>query len=269
MIRFDVVTLFDGYFEPLRTQGVCRRAFDSGVVQLRTWNPRDHARGAHRTVDDRPYGGGPGMVMLAQPLHAALCAAQAARVAAGLEPAPVLLFSPAGRALRQAAVQELAASCGAVLVCGRYEGVDQRFIDLHVDEEISLGDFVLSGGEIPAMALIDAVARLQPGVLNDALSAQQDSFSDGLLDCPHYTRPPRFQDREVPPVLMGGDHARIARWRRDRMLELSWRRRPELVRELERQGRLDRADLRLLAELRGEARDDAGAAAAAGTSSGP
>ena len=135
-------------------------------------------------------------------------------------------------------------------MCGRYEGVDQRFIDLHVDEEISLGDFVLSGGEIPAMALIDAVARLQPGVLGDELSAQQDSFSDGLLDCPHYTRPPRFQERGVPEALMSGDHARIARWRRDRMLELSWRRRPELVLELEREQRLDRDDLRLLETLR-------------------
>ncbi len=250
MLRFDVLTLFAGYFEPLRTQGICRRAFDSGVVQLHTWNPRDYASGAHRSVDDRPYGGGPGMVMLAEPLLGALHAARAARAAAGAATAPVLLFSPAGRVLRQPEVRELAESSGAVLVCGRYEGVDQRFIDLHVDDEVSLGDFVLSGGEIPAMALIDAVARLQPGVLGDELSAQQDSFSDGLLDCPHYTRPPRFQERDVPETLMSGDHARIARWRRDRMLELSWRRRPELVLELERERRLDRDDLRLLDTLR-------------------
>ncbi|WP_297910354.1 tRNA (guanosine(37)-N1)-methyltransferase TrmD [Thiomonas sp.] len=250
MPRFDVLTLFAGYFEPLRNQGICRRAFDSGAVQLHAWNPLDHASGAHRSVDDRPYGGGPGMVMLAEPLLGALRAAQAARVATGLGAAPVLLFSPAGRPLRQADVQHLAASEGAVLVCGRYEGVDQRFIDHYVDQEISLGDFVLSGGEIPAMALIDAVARLQPGVLGDELSAQQDSFSDGLLDCPHYTRPPSFEDSEVPQVLQSGDHARIARWRRDRMIELSWRRRPELVLELERAGRLDRQDLRMLATLR-------------------
>ena len=250
MPRFDVLTLFAGYFEPLRNQGICRRAFDSGAVQLHTWNPRDHASGAHRSVDDRPYGGGPGMVMLAEPLYATLQAARAARAEAGLPAAPVLLFSPTGRVLDQARVRQLAASSGALLVCGRYEGVDQRFIDLHVDEEVSLGDFVLSGGEIPAMTLIDAVARLQPGVLGDELSAQQDSFSDGLLDCPHYTRPPRFQDQPVPEVLMGGDHARIARWRRDRMLELSWQRRPELVLALERAQRLDRDDLRLLERLR-------------------
>lgn len=252
MPRFDVLSLFGGYFEPLRTQGICRRAFDSGALELHTWNPRDYAGGAHRAVDDRPYGGGPGMVMLAEPLLAALRAAQAARAQAGLRAAAVLLFSPTGRVLRQPEVQELARSTGAVLVCGRYEGVDQRFVDLHVDQEVSLGDFVLSGGEIPAMALLDAVARLQPGVLGDELSAQQDSFSDGLLDCPHYTRPPVFEGREVPEVLLGGDHARIARWRRDRMLELSWRRRPELVLELERAGRLDRHDRRLLESLRAQ-----------------
>ncbi len=250
MPRFDVLTLFPAYFEALRTQGICRRAFDSGVVELHTWNPRDHAEGAHRTVDDRPYGGGPGMVMLAQPLQRTLHAAQQARMRAGRGPAPVWLFSPAGQPLRQDMVRSIAASPGALLVCGRYEGVDQRFIDRHVDAEISLGDFVLSGGEIPAMALIDAVARLQPGVLGDALSAQQDSFSDGLLDCPHYTRPPLFDGLPVPPVLLGGDHARVARWRRDRMLELSWRRRPELVEALQRAGRLDADDLRLLDALR-------------------
>ena len=256
MPRFDVLTLFAGYFEPLRNQGICRRAFDSGALQLHAWNPRDHASGAHRSVDDRPYGGGPGMVMLAEPLVGALRAAQAARAAAGLREAPVLLFSPAGRVLRQPEVQQLAGSEGAVLVCGRYEGVDQRFIDRYVDQEVSLGDFVLSGGEIPAMALLDAVARLQPGVLGDEQSALQDSFSDGLLDCPHYTRPPLFEEIEVPPVLLGGDHARIARWRRDRMLELSWRRRPELVLELERAGRLDRQDLRLLQLLRAQDAQD-------------
>ena len=260
MPRFDVLTLFAGYFEPLRSQGICRRAFDSGALQLHTWNPRDHASGAHRSVDDRPYGGGPGMVMLAEPLLGALRAAQSARAGAGLAAAPVLLFSPAGRVLRQPEVQRLADSEGAVLVCGRYEGVDQRFIDRYVNEEVSLGDFVLSGGEIPAMALLDAVARLLPGVLGDELSAQQDSFSDGLLDCPHYTRPPVFETSEVPQVLLGGDHARIARWRRDRMLELSWLRRPELVLELERAGRLDRQDLRMLALLRARDAEQAGSA---------
>ena len=243
MPRFDVLSLFDGYFAPLREHGICRRAFDSGAMQLQVWNPRDYASGVHRCVDDRPYGGGPGMVMLAEPLERALDAAQRARRNAGLVTAPVVLFSPAGAPLRQTDVQRWADSDGAVLVCGRYEGVDQRFIERSVDCEISLGDYVRSGGEIAARALLDAVARLLPGVLHSAESAQQDSFSDGLLDCPHYTRPPRdAHGAEVPAVLLGGDHARIARWRRDRMLRLTLQRRPELIAALRAAHRLSARD---------------------------
>ncbi len=247
MPRFDVLTLFAGYFEPLRSQGICRRAFDAGALELHAWNPRDFADDAHRTVDDRPYGGGPGMVMLAGPLRLALGAARQARVDAGRPSAPVVLFTPTGAPFRQADAVRWAASDGALLVCGRYEGIDQRFIDAEVDVEISLGDFVLSGGEIAALALLDAVARLLPGVLGSEESAQQDSFSDGLLDCPHYTRPPNLDGREVPAVLLSGDHARIARWRRDRALALTLARRPELIDALRAAGRLDKADERALA----------------------
>ena len=249
MPRFDVLTLFGAYFEPLKTEGICRRAYDSGAMRVQTWNPRDFTSDAHQTVDDRPYGGGPGMVMLSEPLEQALRAAQASRQTAGLDPAPVLLFSPAGTPLDQHHVARWAQSPGAVLVCGRYEGIDQRFIDRHVDAEISLGDYVLSGGEIAAMALLDAVARLQPGVLGCADSAQQDSFSDGLLDCPHYTRPPSYAGLQVPEVLLSGDHARIALWRRDRMLELTQRRRPDLIAAMRNQGRLSARDEDVLADL--------------------
>ena len=249
MPRFDVLTLFEGYFEPLRTQGICRRSFESGVMQLQTWNPRDYATDAHRSVDDRPYGGGPGMVMLAEPLEQALAAAQGARRAMGLDPAPIALFTPTGAALTQQHVKQWATSTGAVLVCGRYEGVDQRFIDRNVSVEISLGDYVLSGGEIAAMALLDAVARLLPGVLGSTESATQDSFSDGLLDCPHYTRPPVLAGMAVPEALLSGDHARIARWRRDRMLILTQTRRPELIAALRLQGRLSERDEEALLNL--------------------
>ncbi len=193
-MRFDVLTLFPELFAPFQSVGVTRRAFDSGALDLRLWPLRDFADDAYRRVDDRPYGGGPGMVMLVEPLERALAAARTAQREAGAPRTPVLLFSPTGAPLTQARVAALAAGEGAVLVCGRYEGIDQRFIDRHVDAELSLGDFVLSGGEIAALALLDAVARLQPGVLNDPGSHQQDSFSDGLLDCPHYSRPERLGD---------------------------------------------------------------------------
>ncbi|HET6788741.1 MAG TPA: tRNA (guanosine(37)-N1)-methyltransferase TrmD, partial [Aquabacterium sp.] len=184
-MRFDVITLFPELFEPFARVGVTRRAFESRAVDVRLWPLRAHADDTYRRVDDRPFGGGPGMVMMVEPLVKAMAAIRADQVAAGLERTPVILFSPAGRPLTQARVEALAHSPGAVLVCGRYEGIDQRFIDGHIDEEISLGDYVLSGGELPALTLMDAVARLQPGVLHDAASHQQDSFSDGLLDCPH------------------------------------------------------------------------------------
>ena len=248
-MRFDVVTLFPELFAPFQTVGVTRRAFDGGLVDVRLWPLRDFADDAYRRVDDRAYGGGPGMVMLVEPLERALAAVRADE---GELRKPVLLFSPAGARLTQARVEALAAGPGAVLVCGRYEGIDQRFIGRHVDEELSLGDFVLSGGELPALALLDAVARLQPGVLNDAASHAQDSFSDGLLDCPHYSRPERLGDAPadaVPPVLLSGHHAQIARWRRERQLELTARRRPDLIAAARAAERLSADDERYLSAL--------------------
>lgn len=247
-MRIDVLTLFPELFQPFLQVGVTRRAFDSRQVDVRLWPLREHAQDNYRRVDDRPYGGGPGMVMLVEPLERALVAIRADR---GGDPAdaPLIYFSPAGAPLTQARVHAFARSPGAILLCGRYEGIDQRFLDRHVDEEISLGDFVLSGGELPALALIDAAARLQPGVLNDAASHQQDSFSDGLLDCPHYSRPERLGDDAVPPVLLGGNHAHIARWRRDRQLELTWRRRPDLIEIARAAGRLSARDEQLLQSM--------------------
>ncbi|TPG21916.1 tRNA (guanosine(37)-N1)-methyltransferase TrmD [Variovorax guangxiensis] len=240
-MRFDVLTLFPELFAPLLTSGVTRRAYESKQVELVFWNPRDFAEGNYRRIDDRPFGGGPGMVMMAGPLAACLDAALAARGAA----APVVLFSPVGETLRHAAVEGWAGGEGAVLVCGRYEGIDQRFIDARVTHQVSLGDFVLSGGEIAAMALIDAVARLQSGVLGDEASHVQDSFNpalDGMLDCPHYTRPEVWNGQPVPAPLMSGHHAQIDRWRRDQRLALTAERRPELVDAARTAGRLSRAD---------------------------
>jgi tRNA (guanine37-N1)-methyltransferase len=251
-MRFDVITLFPDLFTPHQTQGITRRAFESGQVEVNLWPLRDFADNAYRRVDDRPYGGGPGMVMLAEPLERALAAIRQARTAEG-GPVPVVHFTPTGRRIDQSVVQEFASGPGAVLLCGRYEGIDQRFVDRHVDVELSLGDFVLSGGELPALALLDAVARLQPGVLGDAQSHQQDSFSDGLLDCPHFSRPEVLSTGEgdvpVPAVLMSGHHGDIARWRRERSLELTARRRPDLVAAARAAGRLSTQDERFLASL--------------------
>ena len=249
MLRIDVITLFPAYFEPLQRQGVSRRAFDSGQMQLHCWNPRDFTTDAHRTIDDRPYGGGPGMVMLAEPLERTLDAIAAARSAASLAPAPVWLFSPTGQRIDQRLVETLAQSDGATLLCARYEGVDERLIDRRVDAEVSLGDFVLSGGEIAALALLDAASRLLPGVLGSAESAQQDSFANGLLDHPHYTRPEQHRGQAVPDALLSGDHARIAQWRREQSLRLTLQRRPELIAALAAAGQLSKADLRVLAAL--------------------
>lgn len=258
-MRFDVITLFPELFEPFARVGVTRRAFESKAVDVRLRPLRDFTEDTYRRVDDRPFGGGPGMVMLVEPLARALSAIRADQDAAGGPRLPVILFSPAGKPLTQPRVQALAASPGAVLLCGRYEGIDQRFIDAHVDEEISLGDYVLSGGELPALTLIDAVARLQPGVLRDAASHQQDSFSDGLLDCPHYSRPEVLDealsaqlpgaDAAVPPVLMSGHHAQIAVWRRQQQLSITWARRPELIEAARREGRLSKADEQFLKTL--------------------
>ena len=249
LMRFDIVTLFPELFAPHLAQGITRRAFDSGQVDVRLWPLRDFAEDSYRRVDDRPYGGGPGMVILAEPLERALAAVIADRGAA----APVVNFSPAGAPLTQERVRALAAGPGAVLVCGRYEGIDQRFIDRHVTLELSLGDFVLSGGEIPALALLDAVARLQRGVLT-CESHEQDSFSAGLLDCPHYSRPEQLPSADgpipVPAVLLSGHHAEIARWRRERALELTARRRPDLIATARAAGHLSAADEATLLALR-------------------
>ena len=230
-MRFDVVTLFPELFAPFITSGVTRRAFDSGQIELRLWNPRDEAEGAYRRVDDRPFGGGPGMVMMAEPLARCVERLRADRAD---EPrrAPVVLFSPIGARLDHAAVRDFSAGGGAILICGRYEGVDQRFIDAFVDQQWSLGDFVLSGGEIPALALLDAVARLMPGVLNDPQSHALDSFNPavgGLLDCPHYTRPEHWRGQSVPAALLSGHHARIEQWRGQQRKELTARHRPDLL----------------------------------------
>jgi len=258
-VRFDVVTLFPELFAPFQNVGVTRRAFETKAVDLHLWPLRDHASGTYRRVDARPFGGGPGMVMLVEPLLNCLTAIRADQQAAGAARLPVVLFSPAGRPLTQQRVQQLAQGPGAVLVCGRYEGIDQRFIDAEVDEEISLGDYVLSGGELPALTLMDAVARLQPGVLNDAGSHEQDSFSDGLLDCPHYSRPevlslpdaeaPALREAAVPPVLLSGHHAQIARWRREQQLALTARRRPELIEAARARGELSKQDEHFLSQL--------------------
>jgi tRNA (guanine37-N1)-methyltransferase len=250
-MRFDVVTLFPELFAPHLALGVTRRAFETGQIDVRLWPLREHGEGAYKRVDDRPFGGGPGMVLLAEPLERALAAALADR--AGVSPT-VIHFTPTGRRLDQALVRDMATGPGSVLLCGRYEGIDQRFIDRHVTLELSLGDFVLSGGELPALALLDAVARLQPGVLGDEQSHLQDSFgADGLLDCPQYSRPealPSAMGRAtVPAVLLSGHHGEIARWRRERSLQLTAQRRPELVAAARAAGRLSEADERFLRSL--------------------
>lgn len=251
-MRFDVITLFPELFTPFLICGVTRRAYESGLVEIKIWNPRDFADGNYRRVDDRPFGGGPGMVMLAEPLALCLEKIRADRIACASPVAPVVLFSPVGHKLDHCAVEVWSASGGAVLICGRYEGLDQRFIDTCVDHQISLGDFVLSGGEIAAMALLDAVARLQPGVLNDEGSHQFDSFNpalDGLLDCPHYTRPESWRGENVPAMLLSGNHAHIERWRRDQRLALTRRLRPELLENARRAGDLSASDEAFLADL--------------------
>jgi tRNA (guanine37-N1)-methyltransferase len=248
-MQFDVVSLFPEMFAALTQSGVTRRAFEQQRWGLSTWNPRDFTTDNHRTVDDRPYGGGPGMVMLAKPLEAAIGAAKQRQAAMGLPAPRVLFMSPQGRQLTHDKVMQLKEEAGLVLLCGRYEAVDQRLLDRCVDEEISLGDFVLSGGELPAMALMDAVVRQLPGVLGDDASAIEDSFVNGLLDSPHYTRPDSYEGVAVPPVLMGGNHAEIIKWRRERMLEATARKRPDLLVKARSAGQLSKADEKFLAGL--------------------
>ena len=223
-MRFDVVTLFPEMVRAMLGQGVTGRALTRGLAELHLWNPRDYTRDVHRTVDDRPYGGGPGMVMKVEPLRAAIRAAK--------EAAPgqrVAYMTPQGRRLDQREMRQLAERPGLTLLAGRYEGIDERVIDHYVDEEWSIGDYVLSGGELPALVLMDAVMRLVPGVLGAAESAEQDSYMDGLLDCPHYTRPESFEGVDVPPVLLSGNHEAIRRWRLKESLGRTWLRRPDLL----------------------------------------
>ncbi|HDX9010426.1 TPA: tRNA (guanosine(37)-N1)-methyltransferase TrmD [Aeromonas dhakensis] len=223
-----VISLFPEMFRAITEHGVTGRAVKSGLLQIECWNPRDFTHDKHRTVDDRPYGGGPGMLMMVQPLRGAI---HAAKQAAG-DGAKVIYLSPQGRKLTQAGVTELATNQKLILVAGRYEGIDERVIQTEVDEEWSIGDYVLSGGELPAMTLIDAVSRLVPGVLGDQASAEQDSFTDGLLDHPHYTRPEVLDGLAVPEALTSGNHEVIRRWRLKQSLGRTWQRRPELINNL-------------------------------------
>ena len=241
---FGVVSLFPEMFRAVTEHGITGRAIKEGLIAVETWNPRDFTHDRHRTVDDRPYGGGPGMLMKIQPLRDAI---HAARNAAGTE-AKVIYLSPQGRMLDQQGVEELAQSRQLILVAGRYEGIDERVIQTEVDEEWSIGDYVLSGGELAAMTLIDAVSRFVPGTLGHKDSASEDSFVDGLLDCPHYTRPEVFEGQAVPPVLLSGNHAQIERWRLKQALGRTWLRRPELLENRD----LSREEEELLSEFKTE-----------------
>lgn len=241
-MRFDVITLFPELVGQVVAQGVTSRALAQGIFQLKTWNPRDFTADVHRTVDDRPYGGGPGMVMLYQPLTEALEAARRDDP----RDAKVVYLSPRGKRLEQAAVNQMADRPRVILIAGRYEGIDERFVNAHVDEEISVGDFVLSGGELPAMMLIDAVVRQLPGALGHADSAQQDSFMNGLLDYPHYSRPEVIDGRHVPEVLLSGHHANIEQWRREQSLKATLKWRPDMLDSAD----LSDRDRRILARLK-------------------
>lgn len=241
---FGVITLFPQMFEAITKYGVTSRAVKNVLIDLQCWNPRDFTSDKHNTVDDRPFGGGPGMLMMVQPLTDAI---RAAKAAAG-EGVHTIYLSPQGRKLDQAGVAELAKRPKLLLVAGRYEGIDERVIESEIDEEWSIGDYVLSGGELPAMTLIDSVSRFIPGVLGHEASATEDSFAEGLLDCPHYTRPEVLEGMEVPPVLLSGNHAEIRRWRLKQSLGRTWLRRPELLENLA----LTEEQARLLAEFKTE-----------------
>ncbi len=240
-MRIDVVTLFPELVRGLTVGGITGRAVERGILDLQFWNPRDYTHDRHRTVDDRPYGGGPGMVMKVEPLRAAITAARAAQQ----QDCPVIHLSPQGRRLDQAGAHELATQPAMILVAGRYEGIDERVVQTEIDQEWSIGDYVLSGGELAAMVVVDAVTRLLPGALGDEDSAQQDSFADGLLDYPHYTRPEVIDGLRVPEVLLGGNHQAIERWRRKQALGRTWLRRPDLLQVLE----LDQPQRELLQEF--------------------
>jgi tRNA (guanine37-N1)-methyltransferase len=241
-MQFDVITLFPEMFSALTQSGVTRRAFEQNKCSLSLWNPRDFTTDKHRTVDDRPYGGGPGMVMMVKPLQAAIDSAKRRQTEQGLTRPRVIYMSPQGRPLTHQRVIELGSESGLIVLCGRYEAVDQRLLDTLVDEEISLGDFVLSGGELPAMALMDSMIRQLPGVLHDEASAVQDSFVNGLLDCPHYTRPEEHEGLTVPAVLLGGNHAEIEKWRREQALMATQAKRPDLIDQARSAGLLSKSD---------------------------
>ncbi len=242
-MHIGVITLFPEMFDAVIDCGITSRAVDSGLLKVECWNPRTFTSDRHQTVDDRPYGGGPGMVMKIEPLRAAITAARKE-----LPQAKVIYLSPQGRKFDQRGAEELAAREQLILVAGRYEGIDERVIETEIDEEWSIGDYVLSGGELAAMVMIDAVTRLLPGALGDEQSAQQDSFTDGLLDCPHYTRPEEYENLRVPEVLLSGNHELIRRWRLKQALGRTWLRRPELLAQRE----LDKEQHRLLDEFIGE-----------------
>ncbi len=248
MKRFDGVTIFPEMLDAIVRHGITRRALEEGRFEVKAWDPRDFTTDNYRRVDDRPYGGGPGMVMLAEPLKACVEAAKSRQRDAGVARPRVVLMSPQGARLDERLLAELAAEPGLVVIAGRYEGIDERVVERLVDREVSIGDYVTSGGELPAMVMIDCIVRRLPGSLNDAESAAQDSFSDGLLDWPHYTRPEEWREARVPEVLLSGDHAAIRRWRRKQALGRTWARRPELLDE----GRLTRDDRQLLDEYRRE-----------------
>jgi tRNA (guanine37-N1)-methyltransferase len=246
--HFDVVTIFPAMFDALVDHGITRRALDEGRFELKAWDPRDFTQDNYRRVDDRPYGGGPGMVMLPGPLEACIEAAKARQRQAGVGRPHVVLMSPQGERLGEGLVGELASMEGLVIVAGRYEGIDERLVEREVDREVSIGDYVTSGGELPAMVMIDCIVRRLPGSLNDPESASQDSFSAGLLDWPHYTRPEEWKGARVPDVLLSGNHAAIARWRRKQALGRTRERRPDLVDEAS----LSKEDRQLLEEYRKE-----------------
>src|SRR5258705_1167542 len=248
VMHFDVVTLFPEMFDALADHGITRRALDEKRFEMKTWDPRDFTKDNYRRVDDRPYGGGPGMVMMAEPLQAAIEAAKARQREVGVAAPKVLLMSPQGERLSEALVQELSGEAGLVVVAGRNEDVDKRLVATSVDREVSIGDYVSSRCELPAMVVIDCLVRRLPGSLNDAESASQDSFADGLLDWPHYTRPEKWLDAGTPEVLMSGNHAAIARWRRKQALGRTWDRRPDLIDE----AKLSRDDRQLLEEYQRE-----------------
>lgn len=243
-MRFDVISLFPEYVQQCVQVGVVGRAFERHLAELHTWNPRDFTHDNYRRIDERPFGGGPGMLMMVDPLLACLEAVKQADA----KPAQVVYLSPQGKPFTQAKAREMVKRERIIFIAGRYEGVDQRFLDKYVDEEISMGDYVLSGGELPIAMVIDAVTRLMDGVLNDADSANQDSFEHGLLDCPHYTRSESLGTEGVPDVLLSGNHANIARWRRKQSLGNTWLKRPDLLNETE----LSKQDLQLLAEFKAE-----------------